>query len=381
MKIISHQLYEEHFGDQWFEKIQDRWEYRDFKNDPRWRKGWISFDCAFYNTDDGRLYLGITTFDAQDVFRAFHPESGTFSDLGYARISHPQDAKFHRSLVKWNADGCLYGAVALLHDIDKYWEAPGGAIVRYNPKTGELKKIAIPLPHIYIQSICIDQSRGILYGQTFTPERMVRINLNTLRCEDLGSISSGMEMAQGENIELDDEGCAWCGWTVTRAWQNTSGKDRNRLCKYDPREERIIYYDGGLARPDGSYGYVKVEGIFNLGAGRMYCSGANGSLYRLDTQTGRAEYLATPIQDRPSRLASLRPGPDGAAYGVTGREGKCEIIRFDPDTEKYELLGPLTDGKEAAWQIHDIAVTPDGTIFACENDNPYRSSYLWEIRL
>lgn len=381
MKIISHKLYENQFGDQWFQEIEDQWEYRDFKKDPSWRKGWISFDCSYFNSDDGRLYLGITTFDAQDVFRAFDPQSGIFHDLGYAQISHPQDAKFHRSLVKWNKDGCLYGAIALLHDIDRYWEAPGGAIVRYNPRTGELKKIATVLPHIYIQSICIDQSKGILYGQTFTPERMVKFNLNTFKSEDLGPISSGMEMAQGENIELDDEGCAWCGWTVTRAWQNTSGEDRNRLCKYDPREDRIIYYDGGLARPDGGYGFVKVEGIFNLGGGRMYCSGANGSIYRLDTQTGDAVFLATPIQDRSSRLASLRTGPDGAAYGVTGREGQCEIIRFDPASDKYELLGPLTDGKHSAWQIHDVAITPDGTIFACENDNPYRSSYLWEIHL
>lgn len=124
-----------------------------------------------------------------------------------------------------------------------------------------------------------------------------------------------------------------------------------------------------------------MEGIFNLGEGRMYCSGANGSIFRLDTQTGNAAYLATPIADRPSRLASLRLGPDGAAYGVTGRNGQCEILRFDPSTERYELLGRLTDGKESAWQIHDVAITPAGKIFACENDNPHRSGYLWEIDL
>ena len=31
------------------------------------------------------------------------------------------------------------------------------------------------------------------------------------------------------------------------------------------------------------------------------------------------------------------------------------------------------------WQIHDMSFAEDGTIFAGENDNPYRSSYLWEI--
>jgi hypothetical protein len=62
-------------------------------------------------------------------------------------------------------------------------------------------------------------------------------------------------------------------------------------------------------------------------------------------------------------------------------EGKCEVIRFNPKTEKYDLLGPVSDGDDKCWQIHDIAVTPDGTIYACENDNPMRSSRLWEITL
>jgi len=29
----------------------------------------------------------------------------------------------------------------------------------------------------------------------------------------------------------------------------------------------------------------------------------------------------------------------------------------------------------------DIIRTNDGVLYACENDNPYRSNYLWEIKL
>jgi hypothetical protein len=380
MKIQAHKLFDNKFGNQWFDEIDDHWEYQQFKADPNWRRGWISFDCCYYDLDGRKVYLGITSFDA-DIFRCFDPTSGEFLNIGYASIAHPQDAKFHRSLVKWERDGCLYGAIALLHDVDKYWEAPGGAIVRYNPETGEMKKIAVPLPHIYFQSICLDHSKGILYGQTLTPERMVRFNLNTYRSDDLGPIGSGIDYGQGENIELDDEGCAWCGWTVTRAWQNSAGEDRNRLCKFDPVQDRIIYYDGGLQRPDGKYGYAKVEGIFNLGGDHMYCSGANGSLFRLDTVSGNAHYLFTPITDRSSRLASLRLAADGAAYGIIGREGHCQVLRFDPRSEKYELLGAVSDGQDSAWQIHDLCISPEGVIYACENDNPRRSGYLWEIHL
>jgi hypothetical protein len=55
-------------------------------------------------------------------------------------------------------------------------------------------------------------------------------------------------------------------------------------------------------------------------------------------------------------------------------EGKCGVIRFNPKTDKYELLGPVVAGEDHCWQIRDIAVTPDGTIYTCENDNPFRSS-------
>jgi hypothetical protein len=368
------------YGNQWFNEIQDRWEYSDFRASPSWREGWTSMDSVLYNEYDDRVYLGITSFDAK-IFCAYDRRTGEFVDLGYDSIADPFDAKFHRSLVKWDQDGCLYAAIALLHDVDRYWEAPGGAIVRYDPHSREIEKLAVPLPHVYIQSICLDQEQGVLYGITFSPERMLRFDIVSGQAGDLGPISSGLSMAQGENIELDDSGCAWCSWSVTRAWQTDPGVDSHRLCKYDPATDQIRYFDAGLPNPDGSYGYVKVEGLFNLGQDCLYASGGNGSLYRVDIETGEGTYLATPIADRRSRLASLRPGPDGAAYGVTGRDGKCEVIRFDPRTARYDLLGPVLDGDEHCWQVHDVAVTSDGTLYAGENDNPYRSGYLWEIML
>ena len=380
MKVKALKLHDEHFGTQWPDEIEDHWEYDQFKASAAWRKGWISFDSVFYNAPDDRVYLGITSFDS-DIFRAYDRKTGQFLDLGYGRIAHPQDAKFHRSLVRWERDGCLYGAIALLHDIDRYWEAPGGAIVKYDPRTGALEKVGFPLPHIYIQSICLDQAHGVIYGQTFTPERLFSFDLTSRESRDLGPISSGMTMAQGENVEFDDNGCVWFGWHVTRAWQSDAGVDSHRLAKYDPRTGRIHYFDAGLPQPDGKYGTVKVEGLFNLEAGSLHASGANGSLFRVDPETGQGKYLGTPIPDRPSRLASLRLAPDGKAYGVTGRAGKCEVICFDPRTDTWRLLGPVADGDEPCWQVHDVSFTPEGIMYAGENDNPRRSGYLWEIQL
>jgi len=386
VKITALKLRDRDFGDQWKKETEDRWEYADFLKDEGWRKDWISFDCLCYDEATDTVFAGITSFDA-DIFWGWSRKERKWVDAGYARIRDPYDAKFHRSLVRDPRDGCLYATQALLHDVDRFWAAPGASIVKYNPVTRDIAKLGVPMPHVYIQSITLDESRDMLYGQTFTPENLVSYSLKTGESRWIGPTSSGFGMAQAENIERDDNGCVWGVWSVTRAWQSEPGADQFRFYQYDPRTDRIDYMDKGLPRPDGAYGYAKPEAFFNLGTGSLYVSGGGGALYRLDPRTGEAAFLFQAVGDegrgRRSRLASLRTGPDGSAYAITGRDGECEILRFNPHDETYDLLGPLKDTETgvAAWQVHDVCITPDGVLYAGENDNPYRSGYLWEIKI
>jgi hypothetical protein len=379
MKARSIKLYDHHFGSQWAEQVEDRWEYDDVQRDPHWRKEWISFDCALYEPSQERIYLGITSF-AADIFKAYDRRADRFIDVGYSKIADRFDAKFHRSLER-GKDGCLYGAIALLHCVDKFHQAPGSAIVRYEPRSGEISKLAIPLPHVYIQSIALDPDRETIYCQCFAPEKLASFNLRTGAVRDYGLIGTGIGgMCQPENLVIDDTGCVWSSWQLTRAWQNSPGVDCQRLCKIDPRQDKIVFLKEGLPRPDGQYGTVKAEGLFNFYDGYLYASGANGSLYRIQIENGRSDYLFTPITDRPSRLAAMALGRDGCAYGVTGRNGHCEVIRFDFRRGKYELLGKIVDQSgEPLFQVHHVVFADDGTLYACENDVPHRSGYLWEI--
>lgn len=382
MNIKALKLKDIEFGNRWFEEVEDHWDYADMQAHEDWRNGWISFDCALYSRDDDRVYTGITCFNANEIFKAYDRKTRTFIDLGYHRVADPFDAKFHRSLEQ-GADGSLYAAIALLHDLDRFSDAPGGAIVKYDPRSGHIEKLAVPVPHTYIQSMALDTNRNRAYGLCFPPEKLIGYDLSSGTVTDYGLISTGIGgMGQGENVCLDDEGGVWCNWQLTRAWQNENGVDAQRLCRIDPESDRIVFYQDGLPTPDGAYGTVKAEGLFNFHDGALYASGANGSLYRIDPSTGKASYLFTPIPDRPSRLASMTLAPDGYAYGVTGRNGQCELLRFDFRNTQYELLGPVvgTDG-ETCWQVHDICAADDGVLYACENDNPRRSGYLWEIAL
>jgi len=380
MKVRSIKLHDHDFGQQWVREIEHRWNYDDFLADPNWREKWISFDGVVYHKDQDKVYCGITSFDA-DIFKVWDRERQTFVDGGFGAVANPFDAKFHRSMQLATDGQTLYTATALLHDIDNFHQAPGGGVFKHDIATGETTKLGIPIPHVYIQSIALDEQRGVIYCMHFTPERLSVFDLHNKRGRDLGPIGSGMFMAQGENVKLDDQGCAWCGWGVTRAWQDHWGPDATRLCKYDPEADAIVYYKTGLPTRDGSAGFAKVEGLFNLGAGCLHASGDNGSLYRINPETAEAEYLGTPIADQPSRLTNLVMHTDGNAYGVTGRLGNCRVLRFNPRDNKYELIGdPLKDESgEPTWQIHDVSISPDGVLYAGENDVPHRSGYLWEI--
>jgi len=379
MQVRTLKLKNVDFGRQWFDEALDHWDYRDFKNRPDWRKAWISFDCALYDAADDRVYLGITSFDS-DIFKAYDRKTDQFVDLGYCRVSGPFDAKFHRSLCK-SKDGCIYAAIALLHDTDSYMDAPGSPIVKYDPASGSISKMAIPVPHAYIQAITLDDEQRMIYCLCFPPEKLASYDLRTGKTQELGLIGPGIGgMVQSENIELDDTGCAWSGWGLIRAWQYAPGADSYRLCKYDPNQQRIVFYRNGLPRPDGQYGTVRPEAFFNFHDDFMYASGANGSLFRIDPETGAAEYLFTPTTDRNSRLSSLIKTEDGVAWGVTGREGKCEFMCIDYRKGAFEKLGPICDEEGTAlWQCHHIVHAGGGVFYVCENDNPYRSSYLWEI--
>jgi len=363
----------------WSSEIEDRWNYEDFLKSEEWRKDWISFDSVLFNEEDNRVYCGIASFDA-DIFYAYDRDKKKFVSLNYERIANPFDAKFHRSLVK-SKNGKIYAAVALYHDVDKYFEAPGGAIVEYNPKTDEIKKLAIPIPHTYIQAITLDDKRGIIYGQTFTPEELFAFDIESKKTKILGVIGSGMQLAQGESITLDNEGNVWGSWGVTRAWQSSPGVDSFRLFKYDRKKEKIIYFKHGLPRLDGTYGFAKMDGIYNPGNGFIYAGTGEGGLVKINPETAKTKLLGAPCP--PNRLAAMVKGPDGFLYGAGGKFGNASIFKLNLETDEYELLGKIEDKKEgiSAWQIHDMDITNDLVIYAGENDIFTRSSYLWEIKI
>src|SRR2546430_16665753 len=62
--------------------------------------------------------------------------------------------------------------------------------------------------------------------------------------------------------------------------------------------------------------------------------------------------------------------------------GTCRLFVFDPRSKATEDLGPIFDPEldAGAACIHMLVEGEPGILYAGENDNTWRSSYLWDCR-
>jgi len=242
-----------------------------------------------------------------------------------------------------------------------------------------MEKVCIPVPHIYIQSLVLDKKRRLLHGITFTPEMLFTYNIETGQVTDHGIIGSGIETGQPEKPALDEKGQLWCTWGVTRSFMYDTGPKPIRLLSLDPDTNKLTHYKHGvpLLGP-GDNG--RIDNFLTGTDGFLYLGSHAGGLYRLDTKTADVQYLGKPAPGK--RMAGMKYGSDGMIYLATGLS-PSHIVRFDPKKDTFEVLGPIRDQKtgDQAFQIHDMCITKDGTIYAGENDNFARSGYLWQCKI
>lgn len=371
-------LVDRRFGN-FFDEVNERWDYDDFVGGrhPDWFHDWISFDSLLADPSRDVVWCGLTRFDT-DIFYKYDRGAEAFSSLNFPEVADRYDAKFHRAL-EFGPDGAIWAATALLHDVDRYLDAPGGAIVRFEPDAQKLEVIDRPLCHVYIQSIAIDQERGLLYGQTFTPERLFCFDLSTRKTKDLGAIGSGYSMGQSETIAIADDGTVWGSWSITRAWLSAPGPDVFRLWRYHPDEGRVRFLKIGLPPRKGGRGFAHPDGFHCGPDGRVYISSGEGVLFRMNPDSDTPEKLGKPGPH--TRLSAFANGPDGKLYGAAGRDETAMIFSYDPASGSFVDHGSIQDADTGVrpLQIHDMTMFPDGTIYAGENDHPERASYLWEV--
>jgi len=376
----AHAITEYEYGN--FIRAFEGWTYRRFKEDPRTLGDWVAFTTVLYCPEDGLVHCGLTRFN-NDILYVFDPAGETFRSLNYRKVAEPFEVKIHRSLVIHD-DGYIYGATALLHDIDQAASAPGGKIFRYRPGgEGGIEILGMPVPHAYIQSLALDRKRNILYGFTFVPEQMFRFDIKTRMATDLGLIGSCLFIGQAHRPCVDDQGVVWGTWGsyYSRGSLPTEG---HRVCllRYHPDREKLDFLQYGLDG-EGVSSTEMIDEAVNGGDGYLYLGTRSGKLYRLDPRMARPVFLGKPgfyLQ----RLGGIVVTADGRMYLTAGDKDGARVFRYHMHRGEFDDLGPIYDPlrRVSAEKIHCLTMDEKrGILYGGEIDNVRRSSYLWSMRL
>ena len=343
--------------------------FEEVRADREFYENCISFTSLTFHPDMRLVYCGITAYNC-DILHTFDPKTKKFRSMNYAKVGEKFDVKIHRSLAL-DDDGTFWAATACLHDVDQRSEAPGGKILHIFPDTGRIEIVSIPCPPDYIQTICLDRHRRLIYGFTYPVFRFFKYDIEKNKTTDFGYIGSIPHI-----MDVDDEGSVW----------GTYSPYFHRLFRYNPRRDRLDFFKLSLPwfreNPAAMFpGAGPIDSMVNGHDGYLYIGTVQGSLVRLDPKGPEVKYLGKPSVE--NRLPALQLGEDGLFYGACGFEGRTNLFTYDPKKNLFNDLGRICDPErnDSCFIVHDLTIADDGAIYCAETDNPKRSGYLWECKL
>lgn len=343
--------------------------YRDFSANEDWYHNLISTTSVMWHPERQRVVCGLTSFDT-DIVYEFDPATSEFHSLDYPSVSEKFEIKVHRSLAL-TSNGSVYGATAGLHREDQRHEAQGGRIFQYDFDKREYDILGIPVPPDYVQTITLDEQRGLIYGVTYPAFTFFAFDIEKRRTRYQHYVGSVPHI-----MALDDDGCPWSTWSPRT----------HNLFKYNPDSNKMHFYNHGIPRSQGEAGIMfpgagPVDTMLNGGDGYIYVGVTTGELVRIEPKSAQVEYLGKPSPE--TRLAALTLDPHGRLWGICGFLGRCRLFAYDRATRTFEDYGHIKDEESSIpiFIAHDMCFTSDSCIFVGETDTADRAGYLWEIQL
>lgn len=329
--------------------------------------GSIAFCTVKRHPARGTVLLGLTTQD-NDLLYELDPRAGRMRSLHYQRIAEAYEIKIHRSLCV-DSTGRVYGATACLHDLSHRRSAPGGKLFRYDFATESYAVLGVPCPHDYIQTITLDERRGLIYGFAFPVFSFFVWDIAT------GGLRFSQYMGSIPHVAaLDDAGGYWATWD----------SEKHYLYRYDPDANEVTFFRHGLPGSVEGAGLMypgagPIDAMVNGGDGFLYIGETTGRLLRLDPRSAEVTTLGRPVEE--SRMAALEIGPDGRLWGIAGFRERCHLFAFDRAAAAFADYGHLATEGLALYIGHDLCFAGDDTIFIGETDTVGRAGYLWECEI
>jgi len=321
-----------------------------------------AFTSVLHDPADGIIYCGLTDRD-NELLWAYDPGSGRFTQRHFKQVADKYDVKIHRSLVLDPDDGMLYTASACLHDQPEYLNAGGGKLFRHFPAADQTEVLAVPVPHEYIQTICMDTKRKIIYGHCYPTPHMFAYHIVENRTVPLGL------GALPHRAGCDRDGNLW----------GTIGH-RGHLFRYNPEDGMAV--SDQIPMPEFNRQRLSMNIFYQApDENTCYIGTGAGALLAFDPQNVAFRYIGKPLLD--VRIEGLQVGSDGILYGCGGYYDS-EIFAYDREADRLINLGPIADPQLDIRCIipHDMTMTDDDVIYTGETDMTGRSTAaLWECKV
>jgi hypothetical protein len=327
---------------------------------------------------DGSLHIGTANYGHNCYLVEFDPATGAqrivvdaHRDLGLDATGYAAQAKFHtRNFV--GRSGKIYAGTkqgyATEEDTNNNVQYPGGYVLTYDPRTGEVANLGMPYKEQGVIDVVADEERGVIYAVT---------------CEDQHWMRS--DLAGGNYHELGPMLTPYATTLIDKTGRASALTKDFHLAQFDPSTgvvtTRPILLDGeAWTRADNAS-----IPTWQLAAdGRTACLILmnDPTLLEIDllsegdsvTAVSRGKLIEG---ENPDSRSALTNPPDGRLYAVVRIDNKTRVgtgylhhlARFDPATKQSTDLGVLAVenpdffdfGGDKPW-THGYHTLPDGTL-------------------
>ena len=261
----------------------------------------------------------------------------------YSNAETPGHGKIH-SNIQHDSAGNLYMAGYLGSSYDhEYTQAyypksyAGGAVVKYNPQSGDIDYFGIPCPESAVVGLYYDEKRNIVNGITVNRAKFWRINLTTMELNIYESVARMTRVVDRvREFIMDYNGFCYFA------------NDINGLTRFNPDTE--VFDDIDIVLPGDKADFrASVVSKKNV----IYGISTDGIVWSYDTNTGKLDNYGHVIglPDKPHYTPNIALDETwGRLYFLAGNHGgpvyedALEVITIlDLKTRKYYWVGKVED--------------------------------------
>ncbi len=322
-------------------------EFIDYPGFPDQHSTWNDIGySAFHN----KVYIGVTNHHDNIAIYEYDVEKNEMSNKGFIpEMANLRDfqwqGKIHSKFVE-GANGVMYFATDGGESREEYlMNNPhgyaGGYFMCWNPAKDKLTKLGMGLQYESIKDIEVDPKSGTIYGVTYPQAHFMVYKPYENKLRDLGRLAS----AHVPRVIFTDQwgNCYYVDW-------------RQRLVKYEPKLERLVFAKESLPAFPGTPGSNIVTGItayakdHQKGIIYLITYGAKVVVFHPQKEgIGTFKDLGAvfDLQDgepwKP-RAPNLGLGANGSLYYVVGGHGNfvkkdlTVMVEFDPETGKKNII-------------------------------------------